>query len=305
MSALFKFAPLLLILVVMLAGIYIVGNILLLRKRIVTARRRSPLSVDLLRPPGYFISTKLDEVQDDITIWLCLLTIGPLALYAAHITQSYLMNIPETPARIIMSVLAGLVFVVFAGWKLFRLVRERENLSLGLEAERAVAEALNRLMRRGDFVFHDVPGDGFNIDHVVVSKAGVFAIETKGRAKRISKNGRNEARVWYDGKRLHFPDRTEVEPLEQAERQAKWLKSWLTRAVGEPVDVCPVVALPGWFVEAPPNPVMPVINPKMSESTIYHFGRQRLDQPMMARIAHQLDQRCRTVSRVLAPSRSA
>ena len=42
---------------------------------------------------------------------------------------------------------------------------------------------LEDLRAQGYAVFHDIPGDGFNVDHALIGPAGIFAIETKTRAK--------------------------------------------------------------------------------------------------------------------------
>ena len=53
----------------------------------------------------------------------------------------------------------------------------------------------------------------------------------------------------YDGEALKFPEWSGAGPLRQAARNARWLAEWLTGATGEKIEVTPVVALPGWFVE--------------------------------------------------------
>lgn len=63
---------------------------------------------------------------------------------------------------------------------LLTLIRRKR---LGWEGELATGEQLNRLYAQGYDVFHDIDGGGFNIDHVAVGPAGVFAIETKARVK--------------------------------------------------------------------------------------------------------------------------
>lgn len=97
-------------------------------------------------------------------------------------------------------------------------------------------------------VYHDFPADKFNIDHIVIAGSAVFAIETKSRKKPAEK-GRESAKVRYDAQQLFFPKHTEVKPIEQAGYQAAWLEKLLHRAVGEPVRVIPLLALPGWFIE--------------------------------------------------------
>jgi hypothetical protein len=53
----------------------------------------------------------------------------------------------------------------------------------GRDGEREVAEYLDNLTRRGNYVFHDIPANGFNIDHIVVSTHGIFTLETKAYSK--------------------------------------------------------------------------------------------------------------------------
>lgn len=75
-------------------------------------------------------------------------------------------------------------------------------------------------MAEGGLVFHDIPGEGFNIDHVVIGKSAVLAVETKSRKKPASA-GKHSARVVYDGSRLSFLEYIETKPLEQTARQAE------------------------------------------------------------------------------------
>ena len=74
--------------------------------------------------------------------------------------------------------LAGCGALVYYVVQILRLARTSLNYRLGLEAEMAVGQELNQLLRHGYWVFHDLPADKFNIDHVVVGRNGVFAVET-------------------------------------------------------------------------------------------------------------------------------
>ena len=111
-------------------------------------------------------------------------------------------------------------------------------------------------------VFHDFQADNFNINHIVVGPAGVFAIETKARSKAVSGDGKKDANAIYNGREIMFSNFNDTKYLDQAKRQAKWLSTWLKSAVGEPVDVFPVISLPGFYVErkAPYDGIF-VINP--------------------------------------------
>jgi len=129
---------------------------------------------------------------------------------------------------------------------------------------------------------------------VLIGPTGVFAVETKGRAKPLKKDGSAEREVIYDGEHLHFPHVKEQKPLKQAESQAKWLEKWLTSAVGEPVSVTPVLALPGWFIKQTQRKGIPVINGKNSGAFFAKFGAN-LSEKLQRQIVHQIDSRCRTV----------
>ncbi len=136
----------------------------------------------------------------------------------------------------------------------------------------------------------------FNIDHVVIAPQGVFAVETKGYAKPNRDGGTADATVVFDGKALVFPQWSGSKPLEQADRQAKWLATWLTSATGERVHVAPVVALPGWYVDRKGRGDVLVFSGRELRK---HLLRARTAQPIAAeqvqRIVHQVEQRCRNV----------
>jgi hypothetical protein len=140
-------------------------------------------------------------------------------------------------------------YVVWQIRKLLRASNELDKLRLGFDAEVAVGQELDQLMRDGAAVFHDMPAERFNIDHVVIARQGVFAVETKGYSKPNREGGSEDATVVYDGKTLALPERSGSWAIEQALRQAKWLAGWLTGATGEPIHVTPAVAMPGWFVD--------------------------------------------------------
>ena len=149
-------------------------------------------------------------------------------------------------------------------------------------------------MLDGCHVYHDFQAEAFNIDHIVVCANGVFAIETKGRAKPNRGRGQEDALVVYDGKELVFPTWQEHEPLEQAKRQADWLTSWLTKAVGAQIIVKPVLALPGWFVDRKKGDFL-IFNGKNPQFIAKIKTESQLSSEMIQRVSHQIEQRCRDV----------
>ena len=186
------------------------------------------------------------------------------------------------------------VAVIFLCRRIATHLRKRRDVTLGLECELAVGQELNQLMLLGCRVYHDFPAEGFNIDHIVIGPAGVYAVETKGRAKPDRGRGAEDVRVVYDGKSLQFPERTETKPIAQAKRQAQWLADWLKSAVGEPVLVQPALALPGWYIDRKGRDMV-VFNSKNPDFLAKPRGERVLSDAMIQRVAHQVEQRCRTV----------
>lgn len=144
--------------------------------------------------------------------------------------------------------------VAMFGYGLFgygRHYRAAERARDGLVSERVTGMQLNRLVARDCVVLNDLPADKFNIDHVVIAPAAIYVVETKSFRKPRD-GGKQASIVRYEGDALVFPDFRTRKPLEQAERNAKWLAGELREALGQQYPIVPAVALPGWFIQPVP-----------------------------------------------------
>lgn len=254
--------------------------------------RRSPLKGKQVHLPGEQLRARLQVLGDKIEEHLVqLLLIGPVALM--------IVLLPRIRwAQLQLRWLDWLVLataIAMCVWNIRRIValrRERANCDDGARAEVAVAQQLDRLQEQGCLLLHDIPVDGFNIDHVVIGTSAVFAVETKSRRKRGK--GKESANVSYDGKALQFPGWSETRPLEQTRSQARWLAEYLGDETGEPVVVIAVLCLPGWFVQAgreAQHADVCVINPKMTSLFVDAGGRPPLQVAQRNRIVHALNKR--------------
>jgi hypothetical protein len=279
--------------------------VLIRRKAKARQRRRSPIGIALLRGPAHSLREQLDEAGNDLTWDLALLMVAPLVALATFLAQSHLRGLPQMAHLAPVYALAVAAFIAYMLRKLLKAGVRVDPLKAGYDAEMAVGQELDQLMRQGAATFHDLPAEQFNIDHVVVAAEGVFAIETKGFTKPNQGHGKADATVAYDGETLKFPTWTTKEPLEQAERQAAWLAKWLSSAVGAPVSVLPVVALPGWFVDRTGRGRVRVFSRKELAGLLKSRGTQPLSAQGVQRIAHQVEQRCRTVAPRYAPEPKA
>lgn len=243
----------------------VLGLLTLQRHRLDSDQRREAITTQLHNLPAASLQKQLDEL---ISLQMSRLVSSMIiGLFAAMFIVSRSANRSLTT----WDGLDGLALLVLIGSGLYygyRMVCEMprsRRLRQAIRAEQATAQELSASLAGNNRIINDVQTGSFNIDHVVITPAGVFAIETKSRMKPPAGNG--SPKVKYDGKQLDFGEWRETKSIEQAERQARWLMDYLRKETGEAVPVTAVLALPGWFAErvAPLKPGMvQVINPKNS-----------------------------------------
>ena len=278
----------------MLAGFAVAIAVIHWTRRTRLSGRRSPLTQGLLRPAGHTLRNQFDDAFSDV-MGLVMAVLFLPAMAGALYGGVYL--VPGRPfswgsAAVYLAVVV--LAIAFATYRMMKLHGNAMNLRMGWDAEVATGQELDQLMRRGAVVFHDFPAGEFNIDHVMICSAGIYAVETKSRMKS-ERGNKDGAKVIYDGKALLFPGWTDTQIVEQARRQAKWLASELGKAVGEQLQVVPVVALPGWFVTEKVRSDVRVLNPKNFHYLLDSKGTS-LSSALVDRIAYQVEQRCRDVS---------
>lgn len=229
--------------------------------------RRDPLTTDLRRLPGNSLETRLEKQREkllDLMIWA--LATGFVAALMILIKRLPRNGI-DWQADDTLYLLIGLSVSAILTWRMVRQMPELRKMKQGIRAEQAAAQELAEVLAGKNRIIHDVQAKDFNIDHVVITPGGIFAVETKSRLKPPAGQGAEAVKVIYDGKCLKFPGWTETAPIEQARRQADWLARHLQAETGERLPVFPVLALPGWFVENAAritDEMVRVINPKNS-----------------------------------------
>lgn len=211
--------------------------------------RRSPLATKHIgHVPGQQLVTRMSDHETEMltSVMLMYMALPMMFMLWAGLRVDW-TNLRWSSVESLLAVGAAGMFG-YGLWGYIRHLHARDNVADGLLAERVTGMQLNRLATQGCRVLHDLPGDGFNIDHIVVAPSGVFAVETKSFRKPKNLPKDEAARVEYDGNKLLFPDFATTKPIEQAARQAQWLRRLLHEALGETYPVIPAVALPGWFV---------------------------------------------------------
>ena len=240
------------------------------------------------RPPGESLRIKIDDLHTDLVS-----SFFPMVIGASLPLGLQLKSIPLYWKFIVV-----IVALIWMWWsvrsilKIYPLIR---SYNIGFQGERLTAQYLQPLLCKGYHVFHDIPMNDYNVDHVVVGPNGVFAVETKTRRKRISA-GIDRAKVLYDGQALHYPEcQPEKYGLEAAVSRAKGLQDWISSAVGESITVKPILALPGWYVDRKGSGNLPVMNPKSIPNFVVKSDREKLSDNQIKRIKHQLFEKSKVI----------
>lgn len=220
----------------------------------------SPIKNKPLRYPGQYLDKEIEIIQlkrfRNISLFLVILAIAVYELLHAY------AGIPPQPILATILVLAFGSFFYYEDAKLRNKARRYKQGSLG---EKIVGETLEKLKKEGCRVFHDVVINdaNFNIDHVILSKRGIFAVETKTISKpnkgQISSNGKA---VFLSGEN---PDNASIN---QTINNAKSLRRYLNESTERQFPVTPVLVYPGWFVEKYMNNNIWVLNPKILQHCI-------------------------------------
>jgi len=205
-------------------------------------QKQSPLKDKPLRQAGQSVQEQLDELIDDKFMNYVIATVVSIVFAMLEWYRWYM----DMPPRPILATIITVIIIIYCLPKLNKLIKQIKSLKLGRDGEKVVGEFLEKLRQDGCIVFHDILGDGFNIDHVVISEKGIYCIETK----TYSKPNTDEPRVHYkDGKLIidGLGDKSNI--LKQVKAASKWLRETLKESTGQEFKVKPVILFPGWWID--------------------------------------------------------
>lgn len=206
-------------------------------------KTKSPLTNNPLRTPGQSLDEEVQRIlDDDVTPYLFI----PIVFIILAI-WSWLewYEVIQRSNPIILTVVA-IVLSIYSAFKLAKIKKHLKSLRLGRDGERAVGQSLDTLKRKGYRVFHDLIGDGFNLDHVIICEKGAYTVETKTR----SKPAKGPCEIIYNDDGISINGYiSDNKMLIQAKAQKKWLEKTIAELVGIKLTVIPVVVFPGWFIK--------------------------------------------------------
>lgn len=205
----------------------------------------SPLKGKPLRNPGQSVDEALRDLVDDKLLPYFFLPMF-FWLIAGLEWLAVARQLPRQP------VLYALTAAILTAWGAVRILQLRKRvkaLKQGRDGERVVGQFLDGLREDGARIFHDIPGENFNLDHVVISQHGIFVVETK----TFSKPNPN-SQITIAGEHLLVAGRKmDRDAIQQVRAQVSWLTRVLEESTGKRLPIKGAVVFPGWFVEPPPS----------------------------------------------------
>lgn len=203
---------------------------------------KSPIKNSPLNNPGDSLEREINSVfYDDIITYS--MFAGFAGILAAMEWWRWYINALPSPWTY---TIIAFPIVLFSAVKVRKGIIKIRRLRQGRDGEKAVGQCLEQLRTREAIVFHDIPGEGFNLDHVVCHSSGIYVIETK----TYSKPDKGESKIIYDGKSISLHGRTpDKRPLIQVKAASTWLSALLNSSTGKHFAIQPVVVFPGWFIQ--------------------------------------------------------
>ena len=204
--------------------------------------KKSPLKSKPLRHAGQSLDEEIQSIVSENVAIYAMIIVMPIALIVMEWYRWY-MQVPPSP---VWTTIFLLPLTVYGIYKLRKEIKHVERLKQGRDGEKAVGQYLESFREAGMKVHHDIVGDGFNIDHVLISTKGVYLIETKTYSKPLK--GKTEIEFdgldfYYNG--VKYDDNIQVQVM----AGSTWLKNIIEELTIKKVEVKPVVVFPGWFVK--------------------------------------------------------
>lgn len=234
-------------------------------------RTKPPITAPPLRAPGQSLQERYDTILNDTVLKWIMMAVFAWVM-AGLDYWFWLIKAPRHPGA--MAVAATIV-TTLGIWRVGRQIPKLKAIHQGMEGERVVGQFLEEIRQQGYAVLHDIvikrsDGQAFNVDHVLVGPAGVFACETKTRTKPAS----GEAVIHHDGLSVTLDnDPPDIEPVRQAKASATAIRAILSDRTGHTaIPVRPVLLYPGWFVKKARGCTREVwvLNPQMLPAYLDH-----------------------------------
>jgi hypothetical protein len=203
---------------------------------------RGEVGRDVRPRPKHILRYISDEFFVPLSLCILLSTQAWSGYYLARVFDPTRVMVDATLALLSLMLLVSRITRAIPRLKI---LREERTQSLQFPT------ALDRTAKGSGAVYHQVQGIGFEVDHVLVTSAGIFAISVEV----IHQPPGHEASALFDGEFLHIEGAYALrEPVARSKVVARCLADLIKEWAGFSYKVRPVLIVPGWTVHRPRPP---------------------------------------------------
>ncbi len=223
--------------------------------------KRSPLKEKPLRHAGQSLDEDIDRILSE-EVDSSLAVSFAVIMLAAFEWIKFFTKIPPQPVGV---TIGAIIAIAYAARKIVISKRKIKLLKMARDGEKSVGQYLELLREQGCQVLHDIVGDGFNVDHLVIAPQGIFTIETK----TVSKPAKGKTVITFDETGISINGaKPHPDAIIQAKAEAQWIKAKLKEMTSHDYWVRPVIIYPDWYVKDPKRDWIWVLNQQLLPSYI-------------------------------------
>ena len=141
-----------------------------------------------------------------------------------------------------------------AGWRLGRTLIAHRKVRFVRDANVAIGHQLQKISTGANRIFHDVGTSAGIVDHVLVGRSGIYAINV------VARRGRRNGSATLRDSCLSFSGLDEKTPIVDITASTVRLEKEVCRLLGHKIRVRSVIAVPGWNIGEQASPHHLLVN---------------------------------------------
>ncbi len=190
---------------------------------------------------------ELDRLSSRQATYLCGSLVFLVLFFAAYFlnAQQLFAGYPSWQLYIQLAFLAAVC--IYAVCQLLRTIRAGLKLKFARDANIAIGHQLQQLSAGGTRVFHDVRTAVGVVDHVIVGRRGLHAVNVVARRTR-KRRSQNRCNARIRENTIEWEDGGESESIVPLAAKTARLQKEFRDLLGHKIRVRSVIAVPGWDI---------------------------------------------------------
>ncbi|MGH8223084.1 MAG: hypothetical protein ACREQZ_08925 [Woeseiaceae bacterium] len=235
---------------------------------------------------------RLDALSRRLSLYLASALVFAVIFLTAYLLRPEQLfgGVPDW--QLISMLVIAACALAWGCYRFLRLLVEKQRIAFLCDASMATGHGLQKLSASQNRVFHDVPTAAGVIDNVVVGQHGVHTVCVV--AKKPGKH--NKVRLMGD--QLAFAPGNHVVSVAECGKRSSQLAREIRKAVGHAIRVRPVIAVPGWEIDAQASEEYLVVNERnLAMLRGWKDSTDHLMNEDVERVQEMLTERCRRYRR--------